>query len=202
METLMNISDKIKKSITDSIDTKRNLLQNENLLNKIEEAAKACCDAYKNGNKTMFAGNGGSAADAQHLAAEFVSKFCFDRPGLPSVALTANTSVLTAIGNDYGFADLFVRQVQAFGVKGDVFFGISTSGNSENVVKAASVCKEKGVLTIALTGAAPCKMDCFDIVIKCPSTETPRIQECQNLIGHIICDIVESSVFGHLNKKQ
>jgi D-sedoheptulose 7-phosphate isomerase len=198
----MNISDKIKKTITDSIDTKKGLLQDENLLNKIEEAANACCDAYKTGNKTMFAGNGGSAADAQHLAAEFISKFCFDRPGLPSIALTANTSVLTAIGNDYGFADLFARQVQALGVKGDVFFGISTSGNSENVVNAASVCKEKGVLTIALTGADPCKMDCFDIVIKCPSTETPRIQECQTLIGHIICDIVESAIFGHLKKKQ
>lgn len=198
----MNISDKIKKAITDSIDTKKGLLQDENLLNKIEKAANACCNAYKTGNKTMFAGNGGSAADAQHLAAEFISKFCFDRPGLPSIALTANTSVLTAIGNDYGFADLFARQVQALGVKGDVFFGISTSGNSENVVNAASVCKEKGVLTIALTGAAPCKMDCFDIVIKCPSTETPRIQECQTLIGHIICDIVESAIFGHLKKKQ
>lgn len=197
----MNELNEIKKRIKDSIDTERSLLENENLLKEIQKAAEACIVAYKNGNKTIFAGNGGSAADAQHFAAEFVSKFYFDRPGLPSIALTANSSISTAIGNDYGFSELFVRQIQAFGVNGDVFFGISTSGNSENVVKAAPLCKEKGILTIALTGLNPCKMDDFDIVIKVPSAETPRIQECQTLIGHIICGIVETAIFGHLNIK-
>lgn len=147
----------------------------------------------------MLAGNGGSAADAQHLAGEFVSKFYFDRPGLPSIALTTDTSILTAIGNDYGFERLFARQVQAQGNEGDVFIGISTSGNSQNIVEAHAECKRKGIFTIAMTGSKPCKMDNFDLVIKVPSESTPRIQECQTLIGHIICCIVEEEIFGKHN---
>lgn len=144
----------------------------------------------------MWAGNGGSAADAQHLAGEMVSRFLFDRPGLPSIALTTDTSILTAIGNDYGYERLFARQVEAQGEAGDVFIGISTSGNSRNLVEALQSCREKGITTVALTGKKACKMDEWDIVIKVPSEETPRIQECQTLIGHILCGIVEEELFG------
>jgi phosphoheptose isomerase len=188
----------VRRQISASANAKKALLQNEHVLHRIAYAAEVCTEAYRNGCKTLFAGNGGSAADAQHLAGEFVSKFYFDRPGIPSIALTTDTSIITAIGNDYGYDRLFARQVQAQGNKGDVFIGISTSGNSENIIKALPVCREKGIRTIALTGARPCRMDEFDIVIKVPSTETPRIQECQTLIGHIICCIVEENIFGNL----
>lgn len=195
----MKINDIIKTQISDSSEVKRQLLSDEKVLNAIADAARICIEAYRNGKKTMFAGNGGSAADAQHLAGEFVSKFYFDRPGLPSIALTTDTSILTAIGNDYGFERLFARQVQAQGNEGDVFIGISTSGNSQNIVEAHAECKRKGIFTIAMTGSKPCKMDNFDLVIKVPSESTPRIQECQTLIGHIICCIVEEEIFGKHN---
>lgn len=195
----MKINDIIKTQISDSSEVKRQLLSDEKVLNAIADAARICIEAYRNGKKTMFAGNGGSAADAQHLAGEFVSKFYFDRPGLPSIALTTDTSILTAIGNDYGFERLFARQVQAQGNEGDVFIGISTSGNSQNIVEAHAECKRKGIFTIAMTGSQPCKMDNFDLVIKVPSESTPRIQECQTLIGHIICCIVEEEIFGKHN---
>lgn len=188
----------IKKEIGDSAKVKSLILDDPKLMERIAKAAEICTEAYRRGNKTMFAGNGGSAADAQHLAGEFVSKFYFDRPGLPSIALTTDTSILTAIGNDYGYEKLFARQVQAQGIKGDVFIGISTSGNSNNIVEARAECENKGITTIALTGSKPCKMDNFDLVIKVPSDETPRIQECQTLIGHIICGIVEENIFGEL----
>lgn len=190
--------DIVKKQIGDSARVKSLILDDSKLMEQIAEAAEICTEAYRRGNKTLFAGNGGSAADAQHLAGEFVSKFYFDRPGLPSIALTTDTSILTAIGNDYGYERLFARQVQAQGVKGDVFIGISTSGNSKNIVDAKEECEKKGITTIALTGSKPCKMDDFDLVIKVPSDETPRIQECQTLIGHIICCIVEENIFGDL----
>ena len=195
----MKINDIIKTQISDSSEVKRQLLSDEKVLNAIADAARICIEAYRNGKKTMFAVNGGSAADAQHLAGEFVSKFYFDRPGLPSIALTTDTSILTAIGNDYGFERLFARQVQAQGNEGDVFIGISTSGNSQNIVEAHAECKRKGIFTIAMTGSKPCKMDNFDLVIKVPSESTPRIQECQTLIGHIICCIVEEEIFGKHN---
>jgi len=196
----MNDIEIVKKQVGDSARVKSLILDDAELMDKIVQAAEICTEAYRRGNKTMFAGNGGSAADAQHLAGEFVSKFYFDRPGLPSIALTTDTSILTAIGNDYGYDRLFARQVQAQGVKGDVFIGISTSGNSKNIVEAKEECRKKGILTIALTGSSPCKMDDFDLVIKVPSSETPRIQECQTLIGHIICCIVEENIFGSLKK--
>lgn len=197
----MKTKDIIKDQISDSSEVKRKLLSDEKIIDAIAEAARICVEAYRNGKKTMFAGNGGSAADAQHLAGEFVSKFYFDRPGLPSIALTTDTSILTAIGNDYGYEHLFSRQVQAQGNKGDVFIGISTSGNSGNIVEALSECRRKGIYTIALTGSRPCKMDEFDLVIKVPSESTPRIQECQTLIGHIICCIVEDEIFGDRAQK-
>ena len=145
----------------------------------------------------MIAGNGGSAADAQHIAAELVSRFYFDRPGLPSIALTTDSSMLTAIGNDYGYDQLFARQVQANGVAGDVFIGISTSGSSRNVVNALKVSKEMGLVTVGLTGETGGEMKALcDYCICVPSRETPRIQEVHILIGHILCAIVEEAMFG------
>lgn len=187
----------IKKQIEDSIQTKQKLLENIEVTDSIFEAVNAVIEAYKRGNKTLIAGNGGSAADAQHIAAEFVSRFYFDRPGIPSIALTTDTSIITAIGNDYGYERLFARQVEANGVKGDIFIGISTSGNSANVIEALKACKEKGITTIGLTGESGGKMsDICDIIIKVPSSSTPRIQESHILIGHIICASVEEELFG------
>ena len=186
----------IRSQVEESMLVKRRLSEDESMMRKIAEAAGKCVEAYRNGRKTMWAGNGGSAADAQHLAGEMVSRFLFDRPGLPSIALTTDTSILTAIGNDYGYERLFARQVEAQGEAGDVFIGISTSGNSRNLVEALQSCREKGITTVALTGKKACKMDEWDIVIKVPSEETPRIQECQTLIGHILCGIVEEELFG------
>ncbi|MCQ2198661.1 MAG: D-sedoheptulose 7-phosphate isomerase [Paludibacteraceae bacterium] len=187
--------DIVKLQVSESVRVKESLLSDERTMNIIAEVADVCTKAYQNGNKTMFAGNGGSAADAQHLAGEMVSKFYLDRPGLPSIALTTDTSILTAVGNDYGFERLFARQIQAQGKAGDVFIGISTSGNSMNVVEAFAECRKMGITTVALTGAKQCKMDNADYVIKVPSVDTPRIQECQTLIGHIICCIVEKNIF-------
>jgi D-sedoheptulose 7-phosphate isomerase len=187
------INDQVKKSIK----VKQQLLENRKLIDLIKEVSLKCVEVYKNGNKTLIAGNGGSAADAQHIAGEFVSRFYFDRPGLASLALTTDTSIMTAIGNDYGYEKLFSRQVQANGVKGDMFIGISTSGNSANVIEALKECKEKGIITVGLTGEKGGKMaEMCDYCIKVPSNETPRIQEAHILIGHIICAVVEEAIFG------
>lgn len=150
----------------------------------------------------MLAGNGGSAGDAQHIARELVNRFYFDRLGIPSIALTIDTSVLTAIGNDYGFEKIFSRQVQAQGNVGDVFIGISTSGNSADVIDAIKVCKAHGITSIGLTGQTGGEMDGLcDICLKVPSTETPRIQESHIMIGHILCCLVEDSLFGHVKTR-
>jgi len=195
MENMINkyISNQVEKSI----DTKQKLLDNQELMDLIQKVALKCVEVYKNGNKTLIAGNGGSAADAQHIAGEFVSRFYFDRPGLASIALTTDTSILTAIGNDYGYEKLFSRQVQANGLKGDMFIGISTSGNSANVIEALKECKDKGIITVGLTGEKGGKMaEMCDFCIKVPSNETPRVQEAHILIGHIICAVVEEAIFG------
>lgn len=187
----------IRRQIRESIETKRLLLEDEATLGQILSAAEMMIHAYRTGKKTLLAGNGGSAADAQHIAGEFVSRFYFDRPGLASVALTTDTSILTAIGNDYGYEKIFSRQVQAQGVEGDVFVGISTSGNSANIVNALATCKEKGILTVGLTGAGGGKMaGLCDLCIRVPSGETPRIQESHILVGHILCCLVEEAIFG------
>jgi len=191
----------ICQQIRESISVKESILADLNLIALVEDAAKMVIEVYKNGGKTMIAGNGGSAADAQHIAGEFVSRFYFDRPGLPAIALTTDTSILTAIGNDYGYERLFERQIQALANKGDVFIGISTSGNSENVIRAIAECKKKDVFVIGLVGASGGKMDgVCDICIKVPSQETPRIQESHILIGHIICCIVEEKLFADLRE--
>lgn len=198
----MNSRDIIIDQIQKSVDAKNAMLADTELIDRIDKTAGIITSAYRKGNKTLLAGNGGSAADAQHIAGEFVSRFYFDRPGIASIALTTDTSVLTAIGNDYGFDRLFSRQIQAQGVAGDVFIGISTSGNSENIVNALAVCKEKGLVSIGLTGGKHGKMDeLCDVCIKVPSLETPRIQESHILIGHIICCIVEENLFGSMNPK-
>ncbi|ECQ3329959.1 D-sedoheptulose 7-phosphate isomerase [Campylobacter jejuni] len=192
-----NLNSYIKGHFADSILVKEQILKDENLITLIKNASLEVIKAYKNGNKTLLAGNGGSAADAQHIAGEFVSRFYFDRPGIASIALTTDTSVLTAIGNDYGYENLFARQVQAQGVKGDVFIGISTSGNSKNILKALEFCKQKEIISIGLSGASGGAMnELCDYCIKVPSTCTPRIQEAHILIGHIICAIVEEELFG------
>ncbi|SBV95780.1 D-sedoheptulose 7-phosphate isomerase [uncultured Dysgonomonas sp.] len=198
MDTECIIKDQIEKSIS----VKEAILTDVALLKNIREAAEMVTEAYRKGFKTLLAGNGGSAADAQHIAGEFVSRFYFDRPGIPSIALSTDTSILTAIGNDYGFDRLFERQVQAHGQVGDVFIGITTSGNSENIYKALMACRAKGVKTIVFTGKGGGRVtDICDICIKVPSEETPRIQESHILIGHIICCIVEEKLFGYLNKE-
>ncbi|EAH8121334.1 D-sedoheptulose 7-phosphate isomerase [Campylobacter jejuni] len=192
-----NLNSYIKEHFQESILVKEQILKDENLMTLIKNASLEVIKAYKNGNKTLLAGNGGSAADAQHIAGEFVSRFYFDRPGIASIALSTDTSILTAIGNDYGYENLFARQVQAQGVKGDVFIGISTSGNSKNILKALELCKQKEIISIGLSGASGGAMnELCDYCIKVPSTCTPRIQEAHILIGHIICAIVEEELFG------
>ncbi len=195
----MNINQIIADQIQESILVKQKILSDIALLEQIKNAAILVTEAYKNGCKTMLAGNGGSAADAQHIAGEFVNKFYFDRPGIPSISLSTDTSIMTAIGNDYGFDRLFERQIQAQGRPGDIFIGITTSGNSGNIIKALSACRDQSVKSIVLTGATGGKVEGLcDICIKVPSIETPRIQESHILIGHIICCIVEEQIFGHL----
>ena len=199
----MNVEQCIADQIRASISTKQAILSDEGLMRNIAAAAQMIVDAYEQGKKTLLAGNGGSAADAQHIAGEFVSKFYFDRPGIASIALTTDTSIITAIGNDYGYDKLFSRQIQAQGSAGDVFIGISTSGNSANLVEALRMCGQKGIKTIAVTGFTGGEMDSMcDLCIKVPSGETPRIQESHILIGHIICCIVEEKLFGDLKPNQ
>lgn len=188
----------IKDQIKKSYETKQAIYQNEELLNKIVEVCKLCVELYKGKNKTILAGNGGSAADAQHIAAELVGRYGFDRPSIPSLALTTDTSNLTAIGNDYGYDKVFSRQLEGMGQTGDIFFGISTSGNSQNIINAFEVAKQKGIKTVALVGrdgGTMAKM--ADIALIVPSDSTPRIQESHILIGHIICDIIEKEIFGN-----
>jgi len=187
----------ITQQIEDSYQIKQKILNDNTLVSLISEVAQKAVDTYKNGNKTLIAGNGGSAADAQHIAGEFVSKFYFDRPALSSQALTTDTSILTSIANDYGFEQLFARQIQANGSAGDMFIAISTSGNSGNIIEALKECKKKGIITVGLTGETGGRMtELCDYCIKVPSSSTPRIQESHILIGHIICSVVEESLFG------
>ena len=186
----------IKDQIKSSYETKQKIYENEELLDILVDVASRCVDVYKHGKKTILAGNGGSAADAQHIAAELVGRYGFDRPSLPSLALTTDTSNLTAIGNDYGYDKVFSRQLEGMGQEGDLFIGISTSGNSLNIINAFQSAKEKGITTVALTGRDGGKMaKMADIAIVVPSHDTPRIQESHILIGHILCDIIEKEIF-------
>lgn len=191
----MNI---IQKEISDSIAVKQAILADEALMSKIAEAADMLTEALRKGHMAFLAGNGGSAADSQHLAGELVNKLYFDRPGIPAHALTTDTSIMTAIGNDMGYKYVFSRQLEAQASKGDVFIAISTSGSSENIIEALPVCRQKGIISIGFTGMGPTKMDSLcDLCINVPSKETPRIQESHIMIGHILCGIVEKNLFGH-----
>jgi len=188
----------IKNEIKKSYELKQEIYKNEHLIDKIVELSSRCIDLYKGSNKTILAGNGGSAADAQHIAAELVGRYGFDRPSIPSLALTTDTSCLTAIGNDYGYDNIFSRQLEGMGQKGDIFIGISTSGNSKNLINAFDIAKKKGILSVALVGKDGGIMaQSADIAIVIPSDSTPRIQESHILIGHILCDIIEKEIFGN-----
>jgi D-sedoheptulose 7-phosphate isomerase len=171
--------------------------QDAALLNTVQAIADTCIDALQQGKKILFAGNGGSAADSQHLAAELVSRLRYNRPGLASIALTTDTSALTAIGNDYAFDHIFARQIEAIGQAGDVFIGISTSGKSPNILKAFDAARKKGLITIGFAGAsAPLMTERCQFVMNIPAKETPKIQECHIMFGHIICAIIEDVIFG------
>ena len=187
----------IKDQIKKSYETKQAIYENEALLDDIVRVAKLCVGLYKTNKKTLLAGNGGSAADAQHIAAELVGRYGFDRPSIPSLALTTDTSNLTAIGNDYGYDFVFSRQLEGMGQEGDIFIGISTSGNSVNIINAFESAKKKGITTVALVGRDGGKMaEMADYSLIVPSDSTPRIQESHILIGHILCDIIEKEIFG------
>jgi D-sedoheptulose 7-phosphate isomerase len=186
----------ISQQITEAQRVMAAMLTQAPLLETLEVAAQACIACLQNGGKLLLAGNGGSAADAQHIAGEFVSRFAFDRPGLPALALTTDTSILTAIGNDYGYEKLFARQVQAHGQKGDVFIGYSTSGQSPNVLLALKEARLRGLICIGLTGnrGGPMRALC-DHLLEVPSSDTPKIQEGHLVLGHILCGLVENAIF-------
>ena len=188
--------DKIKKIIKASIDTKQSVLQNEGLLKTIEASVDVIVNAFRNGNRVYFCGNGGSAADAQHLAAEFSGRFYTDRKALPAEALHCNTSYLTAVANDYSFDEIYSRLIDGIGEKGDVLVGLSTSGNSPNILKAFKTAKKKEMITIGFTGKSGGELRTLcDYLINIPSTDTPRIQESHIMVGHIICQLVEEKYF-------
>ena len=195
------IENNIKKQlvgsiIQDSIDVKSKILQNEGLLNVLLAVVNEMTTAFKNDKKVLFCGNGGSAADAQHLAAELSGRFYYDRPPLYSEALHVNTSYMTAVGNDYGYDETYARMVRACGRKGDVLVGISTSGNSTNIIKAFEAANELGMITVAMTGENGGKMKALSqFLLNVPSSDTPRIQESHILLGHIMCQLIESNLF-------
>jgi D-sedoheptulose 7-phosphate isomerase len=186
----------IKSRIQASIDLKTSLLSNDVILNNVQSIVNDIVACYKNGGKVLWAGNGGSAADAQHLAAELTGRFYYDRPPLFSEALHVNTSYTTAVANDYSYDVIYSRLTQAMGRKGDVLIGLSTSGNSTNVLKALEVANEIGMVTVAFTGETGGKMkDSAKYLINIPSIDTPRIQECHMILGHTICELVEIALF-------
>ncbi len=188
--------DQIKDIVQASIRVKQDVLENEELLKTVKNCIAVIVKAFKSGNKVLFCGNGGSAADAQHLAAEFSGRFYTDREALPAEALHCNSSYLTAVANDYSFDVIYSRLIKGIGNKGDVLVGLSTSGNSKNIYNAFEVAKEKGMITIAFTGLSGGALRSLsDHLINVPSTDTPRIQETHIMLGHIICQLVEAEYF-------
>ena len=186
----------ISAQIAEARRVMSDMLADESLLSTLAAAAGACIESLQRGGKILLAGNGGSAADAQHIAGELVSRFAFDRPGLPAIALTTDSSILTAIGNDYGYEKLFSRQVQAHGNKGDVFIGYSTSGKSPNILRAFEEARARGLVCIGLTGnrGGPMRKLC-DHLLEVPSGDTPKIQEGHLVLGHILCGLIENTIF-------
>jgi D-sedoheptulose 7-phosphate isomerase len=190
------LKDYIQKSLIDTHQTLDRMVRDELLIAKLEEIAKVSITCLKNGGKILLAGNGGSAADAQHIAGELVSRFEFDRPGLPAIALTTDTSILTAIGNDYGYEKLFARQVQALGNKGDVFIGYSTSGKSKNILNALEESRRKGLICVGFSGNTGGLLpELCDYLLLIPVQTTPRIQEGHLMLGHILCGLIENALF-------
>ena len=196
MKQTNDFEPRVSELIEASIATKQSLLRSTDVVLTVAKVSEVLVNALKQGNKALLFGNGGSAADAQHIAAELVGRFAFDRPALPALALSVNSSCVTAIGNDYGFDRVFSRQLEALARPGDVAIGISTSGNSSNVLNAMSTARKMGLHTIALTGGTGGNLQgSVDHCICVPSNETPRIQECHILIGHIIAELVEREIF-------
>jgi D-sedoheptulose 7-phosphate isomerase len=189
METIKNI-------IRSSISVKEQVLENEQLLQTVSQVSEVIVASLKNGGRIYFCGNGGSAADAQHLAAEFSGRFYTDRRALPAEALHCNTSYLTAVANDYSFDVVYARLIEGIGNKGDILIGLSTSGNSVNIIRAFEAAREKGIITVGFTGATGGQIkDITDFLINIPSRDTPRIQESHILLGHIVCQLVEEKYF-------
>ena len=194
---MSDMSARIRREIAETQQVVTGLLADTALQDQVRASAELCISALKAGGKIFLAGNGGSAADAQHIAGELVSRFAFDRPGLPAIALTTDTSILTAIGNDYGYERLFARQLQALGRAGDVFIGYSTSGQSPNVLRALEEAKRLGVRSIGLTGNRRGAMVALcDLCIEVPSMSTHKIQEGHLIVGHILCGLIEDALFG------
>lgn len=189
----MNI---ISERIQQSVETKKRILSDEHLLSEINDVAQTCAEALCQGNRIYFCGNGGSAADAQHLAAELSGRYLYDRPPLPAEALHVNTSYLTAVANDYSYDEVYSRLLQGIGRSGDVLIAISTSGNSANILRAIETAQDLGMIIVGMTGRSGGKMkNVCDFLLNVPSDETPRIQESHIMIGHIICEIIESTIF-------
>ncbi len=188
--------EKIRKIVEQSIDVKRRIMEDDLLVQSIKECVDVIVSAFEKGNKVLFCGNGGSASDAQHLAAEFSGRFYLDRDALPAEALHCNTSYLTAVANDYSYDVIYSRMIIGIGKEGDVLIGMSTSGNSKNIVNAFEAAQEKGMTTIAFTGSTGGKLkDLADVLLNMPSNDTPRIQESHIMVGHIICELVEANYF-------
>jgi len=186
----------IKNIIANSIEVKQQLLADETIITTVQNCVNTIVTAFESGNKVLFCGNGGSAADAQHLAAEFSGRFYIDRDALPAEALHCNTSYLTAVANDYSYNEIYARLIKGIGSKGDILIGLSTSGNSKNIVRAFEVAKQKEMITIGMTGSTGGTMkELSDYLLNVPSTDTPRIQESHILLGHIICQLVEEKLF-------
>ena len=192
----MNSNDFIQRYVKDSTASLSKMSSDTELMSEVTNIADECVSRLQKGKKLLFAGNGGSAADCQHMAGEYVSRFLFDRDGLPAIALTTDSSILTAIGNDYGFENLFSRQVEALGASGDLLFCYSTSGNSENILKAIEAAKKMDICVAGMTGFNKGKMDDMcDYLIQIPSSHTPNIQEGHLIAGHAICCAVEQQIF-------
>lgn len=187
---------RIEQAIQQSIEVKKRILEDAGIISTIAQIADLCVTAFRGGNKVLFCGNGGSAADAQHLAAELSGRFYFDREPLPAEALHVNTSYLTAVANDYSFEEVYARLVRGYGKAGDVLIGLSTSGNSPNVLRAFEEAVKRDMVTVGLTGESGGKLrDVSTFLIRIPSNDTPRIQESHILVGHILCELIETKLF-------
>ncbi len=196
------LESKVGKIFEEARDVADELADSPEIRKKVAEVAQIVMEALRSGGKVLLCGNGGSAADSQHIAAEFVGRFRRERSGMCAAALTTDSSILTSVSNDYGYAEVFRRQVEALGCKGDVLIGISTSGNAENVLRAVEEAKELGMKTVGLTGSGGGRLaGAVDIAILCPSDATARIQECHEVIGHALCDVVEEALAGSGGKK-